>query len=301
MNFGDKSSSANKGAKKMKKTFFDDLVLPIKQILLAQIRDLWTHHSTALEGNALSLGDTAFILEEGLTIAGKPLKDHREVYDHARAIELVYRFLALEKITKVELFELHRAILTERVIDIYQPVGEWKNESNYTYFTDANNKQRVREYPAPGCIEALMQQWLVNFNHYFNQDLTQKQAVEAYGKLHIEFVTIHPFADGNGRMARLLANLPVLKSGFPPIVIPVSQKHQYKSTISAQQEKILNLQNLTQLNVGDASKFITLCEEYWNETIVLVDDAIKLNDKLLMSRTRLNIAEGDDDISVQHN
>lgn len=67
-----------------------DLDRDIRQSLLHQIRDLWTHTSTALEGNILTLGETKFVIEEGLTVAGKPLKDHQEVMGHARAIELIY-------------------------------------------------------------------------------------------------------------------------------------------------------------------------------------------------------------------
>ena len=52
--------------------------------LMAQVRDLWTHGSTALEGHTLTLGETKFVIEEGLTVGGKPLKDHQEVVGHAR-------------------------------------------------------------------------------------------------------------------------------------------------------------------------------------------------------------------------
>ena len=71
-----------------------DLDRDLKKALLVQLRNLWTHTSTAMEGNTLSLGETAFVLEEGLTIAGKPLKDHQEVVGHARAIDLVYACMA---------------------------------------------------------------------------------------------------------------------------------------------------------------------------------------------------------------
>jgi Fic family protein len=70
-------------------TFLSGLDNDLKNNLLTQIRDLWTHTSTALEGNTLSLEDTHFILEEGLTISGKPVKEHQEVIGHARAIELL--------------------------------------------------------------------------------------------------------------------------------------------------------------------------------------------------------------------
>ncbi len=70
--------------------FFQHLDSDIKAALKAQLRDLWTHTSTALEGNTLTLGETKFVIEEGLTVSGKPLKDHHEIVGHAGAIDLTY-------------------------------------------------------------------------------------------------------------------------------------------------------------------------------------------------------------------
>jgi Fic family protein len=69
--------------------FLQNLDNDIRDALLKQLRNLWTHTSTAIEGNTLTLGETAFVLEEGLTISGKPLKDQQEVVGHARAIDLI--------------------------------------------------------------------------------------------------------------------------------------------------------------------------------------------------------------------
>ena len=71
-------------------TFLEGLDNDIQSSLLNQLRDLWTHTSTSLEGNTLSLGETKFVIEEGLTVSGKPLKDHQEVIGHARAIDILY-------------------------------------------------------------------------------------------------------------------------------------------------------------------------------------------------------------------
>ncbi|CAB1065103.1 hypothetical protein D1BOALGB6SA_9900 [Olavius sp. associated proteobacterium Delta 1] len=87
--------------------FFQHLDSDIKTALKAQLRDLWTHTSTAIEGNTLTLGETKFVIEEGLTVAGKPLKDHHEVVGHARAIELIYDMVGKTEIEDTDLFELH--------------------------------------------------------------------------------------------------------------------------------------------------------------------------------------------------
>ena len=107
--------------------FLAGLDADLRQSLLNQIRDAWTHNSTALEGNSLSLGDTKFVIEEGLTVAGKPIKDHQEIIGHAAAITQIYNLLG-RAVTADDLFGLHRSIQAERVTDIFKPLGNWKVE-----------------------------------------------------------------------------------------------------------------------------------------------------------------------------
>jgi Fic family protein len=262
----------------MNTAFYDQLDADIKTILLAQIRNLWTHHSTSLEGNSLTLGETDFILQEGLTIQGKPLKDHNEIYGHAKAIERIYQLLNTTKpIDKQDLFHLHQTVLTERIIDIDQPVGQWKTQSNFTTYVNNNNQQIWREYPAPRHIEHLMAQWLDKLNVFFSTVVDQPSAANAYADLHISFVTIHPFFDGNGRMARLLANLPVLNAGLPPIVVPQQDRFQYKRCLSDYQNTVDDLpalEDLAQLpDNQQKQQFVDLCQGYWAETVQLLEAA----------------------------
>lgn len=113
--------------------FLKNLDEDIRKSLVVQIRNLWTHSSTAIEGNTLTLGETAFVIEEGLTVSGKPLKDHQEVVGHARAIDLIYgMFEKNTPITEKDLFDLHRSIQTAIIFDIYKPIGGWKKEPNGT-------------------------------------------------------------------------------------------------------------------------------------------------------------------------
>lgn len=113
--------------------FLHNLDSDLRAAVLTQIRNLWTHSSTAIEGNTLSLGETAFVLEEGLTVSGKPLKDHQEVVGHARAIDLLYDYLREGKVlSESDLFALYKAVQTEVITDFYKPVGAWKKEPNST-------------------------------------------------------------------------------------------------------------------------------------------------------------------------
>lgn len=265
--------------------FYDHLDPDIKTILLAQIRNVWTHNSTSLEGNSLTLGETDFILEEGLTIQGKPLKDHNEIYGHAKAIELIYALLncASKNITKQDIFNLHETVLTERIRDIDQPVGNWKRQSNFTTYVGEDGKQAWREYPSPKHIDSLMAQWLANLNASLSNTYTRSEAACTYADILLSFVSIHPFFDGNGRMARLLANLPVLKSGFPPIVVPEQDRYQYKRVLSAYQNTIPDLAELGDLKQlpdnAEKKGFVVLCQGYWRETIELLDKANEIQEK----------------------
>lgn len=266
------------------KPFFNQIQnISLRKELLRTIRNHWTHDSTAIEGNTLTLGDTDFVLNEGLTISGKPLSHHQEVYGHAKAIELVYGLLNKPRIEQNDLFLLHQAVLSERIADIYYPVGKWKIEPNFTFYV-RDNKDVEHGYPYPAVIPALMDQWLVHANTWIDKIKSPKDAVQSYADLHASFVAIHPFVDGNGRMARLLANIPLLKNGFPPINIPSEDRLAYLNAVSditapcgdvSLQEDISNIVNQDAIN-----RFGVLCEHWWQPILALVDRIIQKDTKL---------------------
>lgn len=244
------------------------------------LRDLWTHTSTALEGNTLTLGDTSFVLNEGLTIGGKSLKDHQEVLGHAKAIEIIYELLAKSIITAEDLFRLHKLILTEVVVDIYEPVDGWKEEPNGTYSLSADEKTVFVEYASPLNVPELMNRWLDLLNGFSN-GLDEDQALEAYAKLHLSFVGIHPFYDGNGRMARLLANIPVLRSGQVPIMIDRTRRQGYIIGLSCYQQSVGQLEKDSILiNENSAfGEFKTFCKSCWELSLDVVREAHRVQSK----------------------
>lgn len=203
-----------------------------QQAFLMRLKVEWTYTSNALEGNSLSLGETQFIIEQGLTVQGKPICEHNEVVGHARAIDLVYALLDQPTLDKEAIFALHRAVQTQSVVDIYCPIGAWKNESNGRYISQ-DNRLVYLAYPEPDAIEHLMTLWLELYHQ--SVILDEAQAVLVYTRLHLAFASIHPFFDGNGRMARLLANIPLLKSGYLPIVVKKEARAAYIQTLSEYQ------------------------------------------------------------------
>lgn len=255
--------------------FLDGLDNDLRIALLAQLRDLWTHNSTALEGNTLTLGETAFILSEGLTVSGKSLREHQEVAGHACAIELLYGLLKQDSpITESDLFSLHRAVQTSVVIDIFQPIGAWKCEPNGTYAFTLENKQTFIDYATPTNVPVLMVEWLAMLNSALEKSLDETEALKIYSDLHLAFVRIHPFADGNGRMARLISNLPILKSGFPPILVDRSKRRDYLLNLSTYDIEVGQAKVNRPLLPKSTLKnnFQEFCRECWQASLDLVKE-----------------------------
>lgn len=116
---------------------------------------------------------------------------------------------------------------TDVVIDIYKPNGAWKREPNGVCAVTRDNRQVYIEYAHPDEVPALMREILATLNAEPVLPLTLRTAPGAYAKIHAGVAHIHPFWDSNGRMARLLANIPLLRAGLPPIVIPVERRRRY--------------------------------------------------------------------------
>ncbi|WP_319575319.1 Fic family protein [uncultured Desulfobacter sp.] len=259
--------------------FIKNLDKDLQKALIIQLRNLWTHTSTAIEGNTLTLGETAFVLEEGLTVSGKPLKDHEEVVGHARAIDLLYGLLDQRTLLNEEaLFSLHKTVQIHVIIEIYKPVGGWKKEPNSTVGV-VDEKQVVFEYAAPKDVPSLMKQWFKLYHELMASAVPgdKKKALQAYVALHVSFVSIHPFFDGNGRMARLVANLPVLKAGLPPVIVPREHREAYIDALSQYHYAVGKIEKGEELlPEPEALKpFAAFCKQAWRASMDLMDEIHK--------------------------
>src|SRR5208283_6157364 len=154
-------------------------------------------------------------LSEGLTISGKPLSDHRDVEGHARAVDLMNGLIQKQRITEADLFDLHKLVIDEQILDAYKPVGDWKKENNSTTVA-IHNRLKTIEFSDFWEVPKLMERWLELLNSEIQTCRGPKEVLKSYAGLHISFACIHPFWDGNGRIARLIANLTCLKAGYPP-------------------------------------------------------------------------------------
>ena len=255
--------------------FYDGLPADLRDQLLKRIAAEWTHESTAIEGNTLTLGETHKVLELGLTIGGKPLRDHQEVYGHARAIDLIYKMVD-RALTREDIFALHSAVMPLSAVDSLNPVGDWKKDFNGTTGV-VDGKSVYMEYAAPSDVPRLMDRWLTDFNK--TRPINRPaQAIAAYVQTHLIFVRIHPFFDGNGRMARLIANIPVLAAGFPPILVPMSRRAEYIDLLWRYQNAVGRIDRGSRLLPSHPAlrKFESLLLEEWQKSTSLVEEARQL-------------------------
>lgn len=199
---------------------------PLPPALVRNLEDWFrvelTYSSNAIEGNTLSRRETAVVLEKGLTIGGKSLKEHLEAVNHAQALDFV-RALAAKKpaaITMGDVLSLHGLIL--KGIDD-------ENAGRISAIPVRISGSTV-VMPNPRKVPALMdafQAWLAA-----KHDL---HPVALAGEAHYRLVTIHPFTDGNGRAARLLMNLLLLQQGYPPAIIRPRDRLAYIGALETAQ------------------------------------------------------------------
>ena len=252
--------------------FLKDLSEAKRTAVLEQIHNLWTHTSTALEGNTLTLGDTHAILGLGLTVSGKPLREHQEILGHAKAIDLIYQSIQ-QPLNKELIYALHKAVQTDIVNDIFKPMGAWKVEVNGTNAVTSKGEQLFIEYAHPLQVDHLMNEVIQFINDADISKITPKNATKYYAKVHMAIAHIHPFWDGNGRIARLLANILLLKAGLPPLVIDQSKRREYIECLADYQVKVGKLTKDTGVwpDESQLENFDVFCQEAYGLTLKLIE------------------------------
>lgn len=249
----------------------------LREAFLQKLRVRWTHSSTALEGNTLSEGETLGVLQYGLTISGKPLAHHNEVLGHSRAIDLLHAIIhEARPLTEMDLHALHAAIQTSVEVDYLKPVGAWKREPNSTLAKQGGKTVINDTYATPEHVPALMHEWFAAFSRLRSDP--EVSALEAYTWSHATLVRIHPYADGNGRLARLVANVPVIEKGSLPILVPSEQRLNYIEALAAWQ-MASGAPRVTAPLDGDGEKLATfrqLCATWQEESNALLDEVIAL-------------------------
>jgi Fic family protein len=201
-----------------------------------KLRADWTYDSNAIEGSTLTRGETLFFLREGLTVEGKPFKDFLDARNHAEAIDFLYQVITDKRSISQGLIKEINALLLAGVthtaavdpagIKVKKPVtpGEYKLQPNHVLQMDGTIHYYTDPLQVPGEMEKLCQ-WI-------NKNIEIRHPLIVGTIAHYNMVRIHPFDDGNGRGARILMNLVLIKRRYPPAIIRMEDRRQYLETLS---------------------------------------------------------------------
>ncbi len=222
--------------------------------VMQMLRIDWNYHSNAIEGNTLTLGETRAFLLHGVTAKGKPFRDYLDVKGHNEAIAYLEQMVrGQEPLTEVVIRELHRILLVESYeVNAVTPdgrptrrriaIGQYKTAPNHVRTTTGE----FHYYASPEETPAQMGDLMAWYRREIEIGALHPLLLAA--TFHYRFVAIHPFDDGNGRMARLLMNLLLMQHGYVPIVIRLESRGDY-------------LLALETADAGDLSDFVALIGE----------------------------------------
>lgn len=181
-----------------------------------------TYTSNAIEGNTLNRKETALVVEQGITVRGKTLKEHLEAINHADAVDFIQGLVKKKRqdIPQRDVLNIH-ALILKKIDD--ENAGRYRNVAVRIAGTDVI-------LPNPLKVPELMDDFFL-WLHSKNSDHPVVIAADA----HLRFVSIHPFVDGNGRTARLLLNLLLMQVGYPPALVRKEDRDVYIDSIEKAQ------------------------------------------------------------------
>jgi Fic family protein len=195
----------------------------------------WTYHSNAIEGSTLTLRETEVVLHDGVTVGGKTLREHLEAINHKSAIDFVEALAqGAEPITENSLRQIHALVL--KGVDDAE-AGRYRRGqvriSGSAYVP-----------PEGAAVPGLMH----DFVAWLGGEAQQWSPVERAALAHFRLVDIHPFVDGNGRTARLLMNLMLIREGYPAAIVRREDRLSYYAA-------------LDEARAGETDPFVNLVAE----------------------------------------
>lgn len=194
-----------------------DSLRPLEDIELKQLKEYYriglVYSSNAIEGNTLTETETKVVIEDGLTVAGKPVRDCLEALGSSDTFDFMYQIKNSPEISEKNILQIHH-LFYHRIDDGH--AGKYRDVSVLVTGTDF-------KFPGPNQIPGLMKEMVSAIPVIENNDHT----VVAAAKVHSNLVKIHPFVDGNGRVARILLNLILIKNNLPVTIIPPIKRVEY--------------------------------------------------------------------------
>lgn len=203
-----------------------DALRPFPSALIRNLEEWFRveliYTSNAIEGNTLTRRETAIVIEKGLTVGGKTLKEHLEATNHAKALDFIRELIPKKprQLTEQDILRMHEIILTG-IDDLnagrYRAIAVRISGSSVVM-------PNFRKVPA---LMELFTSWM--------REPTKLHPAALASEAHYQLVTIHPFVDGNGRTARLLMNLILMMHGYPPAIIRPRDRLAYIGALESAQ------------------------------------------------------------------
>ena len=196
---------------------------PLPKIALNKIRESlsieWTYNSNSIEGNTLSLRETQMVLQEGITIKGKSLREHFETYNHDKAIDYLFSIINDNYVLRsIDILSLHALVLRSIEEDFAGRIRNGGVRISGANFVPPNSNK----------VSDLLDE-LIDF---VNTNPLELNDIELAAVFHHKLVWIHPFFDGNGRTVRLAMNLLLMRCGFPPAIILKNDRKKYYEALN---------------------------------------------------------------------
>jgi len=180
-----------------------------------------TYNSNAIEGNSLTLKETRLVINEGITIKGKPLKDHIEAKSHKEALDYLYELAATRKkiLPSEMLIGTFHQIVTEDIDKEW--AGKYRNSLAMVGGTN---------YKPPEAVD--VPEMMRDLIDWARSNKNKLHPIELAAIFHYKLVAIHPFFDGNGRIARLIMNVILIQAGYPLAIILKNDRKRYYNALS---------------------------------------------------------------------
>jgi Fic family protein len=229
---------------------------PLPPSVLFKIKEAlsieWTYNSNSIEGNTLTLRETQLVLQEGITIKGKSLKEHLEIKNHEKAIHYLF-----------DLVNEKEPLLSSDLLSLHQIVMNLIEEEFAGRFRTGGVRIIGANFIPPNASK--VSNMMEDLFEFVNSNPLQLNAIELATVFHHKMVWIHPFNDGNGRTVRLAMNLLLMKEKFPPAIILKTDRKKYYEA-------------LNQANMGNYHKLIMLMCQAVERSLNIYLNALPGND-----------------------
>ena len=237
-------------AKKQKLDAYRPLPYELVKNLDAWFNVELTYTSNAIEGNTLTRAETALVVEKGITVQGKSLREHLEAINHIGALSYIKRLVGkkTEEIVERDILEINKTILNNIEVEAG---GRYRTQS-------ARLVGSATILPNPTKVPELIQEFII-----WLKTVKSDHPVKIAADTHYKLVSIHPFSDGNGRTSRLLMNLILMQVGYPPAIIRKEDRAAYIDSLEKAQ------------TVGEMSDFYDVIYEAVDRSLDIYLEALE--------------------------